>query len=336
MIGAMAGSATPQTGWDALRAAQWAAARAAFEADLAGNETAAAFDGLARARWWLSDIPGAIEAWERAYTAYRRGGLDEPAAHVAVLLSREHAEGLGNDALANGWLARARDLLDGYPDSVEWGWVALVESEQAVDPTPALEHAEQALAVARRTRDPDLELAGLGRAGLAEIALGRIEAGVTRFDEGMAASAAGEAADLRTLGDLYCAANLAAEITLDMGRFEQWTGAVMGFMERTGHPDLLTFCGTCCAGVCRAAGQWEDGEGWLTRTLSQLERSGQKARCVHPATGWPRSGSPKAGWRRPSSCCAATRTSPRPSRPWSPCTLLAARPPWRRPVCIAA
>ena len=163
------------------------------------------------------------------------------------------------------------------------GW-PLVESEQAVDPTSALEHAEQALAVARQTRDSDLELAALGRAGLAEIALGRIEAGVTRFDEGMAASAAGEAADLRTLGDLYCAANLAAEITLDMSRFEQWTGVVMGFMERTGHPDLLTFCGTCCAEVYRAAGRWEDGEGWLTRTLSQLERSGQKARCVHPAT----------------------------------------------------
>jgi tetratricopeptide (TPR) repeat protein len=258
MIGAMAGSSTPHSpsaGWDALRAADWAAARAVFESELANKETAASLDGLARARWWLSDIPGAVEAWERAYTAYRRAGRDEPAAHVALLLSREHAEGLGNDALANGWLARARDVLDGQPDSIEWGWVALVESERAVDPAPALEHAEQALAVARRSREPDLELAALGRAGLAEIALGRIEAGVTRFDEGMAASAAGEATDLRTLGDLYCAANLAAEITLDVGRFEQWTGAVMGFMERTGHPDLLSFCGTCCAEVCRAAGQ---------------------------------------------------------------------------------
>ena len=145
------------------------------------------------------------------------------------------------------------------------------------------------MAVARRTRDPDLELAALGRAGLAEIALGRIEEGMTRFDEGMAASAAGEAADLRTIGDLYCAANLAAEITLDVSRFEQWTGVVMGFMGRTGHPDLLTFCGTCCAEVLLAAGQWEDGEGWLTRTLSQLEKSGQKARShqiYHPSRVW--------------------------------------------------
>ena len=47
---------------------------------------------------------------------------------------------------------------------------------------------------------------------------------------------------------------------------------------------FLTFCGTCCAEVLRAAGRWEEGEDWLTRTLSQLEKSGQKARCVHPAT----------------------------------------------------
>lgn len=95
MIGAMAGSATSQTGWDALRAAEWAAARAAFEADLAGKETAAGLDGLARARWWLSDLPGAIEAWERAYATYRREGQDEPAAHVAVLLIPRARRGHG-------------------------------------------------------------------------------------------------------------------------------------------------------------------------------------------------------------------------------------------------
>lgn len=287
MIQAMADPATPQrtsAGWTALRAAEWEQARAAFEAELATKETAETLDGLARARWWLSDISGAIEAWEGAYRAHRRDGVDEPAAHVAVLLSREHAEALGNHALANGWLARARDLLADRPDSLVWGWVALVESERAVDPTASLAHAERALAVARRMRDSDLELAALGRAGLAEIALGRVEEGMTRFDEGMAASAAGESTDLRTIGDLYCSATLASEITLDVSRFEQWTAVVMGFMERTGHPDLLTFCGTCCAEVLRAAGQWEEGEGWLTRTLSQLEKSGQKARCVHPAT----------------------------------------------------
>ena len=79
---------------------------------------------------------------------------------------------------------------------------------------------------------------------------------MTRFDEGMAAAVAVESNDLRTIGDLYCAANLAAEITLDVGRFEQWTEIVMAYMERTGHPDLLSFCGTCCAEVLQAKGDW--------------------------------------------------------------------------------
>jgi MalT-like TPR region len=215
------------------------------------------------------------------------------------------------------------------------GW-ALVESERAVDPTPALEHAERALAVARSARDPDLELAALGRAGLAEIALGRIQEGMTRFDEGMAASAAGQAADRRTLGDLYCAANLAAEITLDVSRFGQWTGVVMEFMTRTGHPDLLTFCGTCCAEVCRAAGQWEEGEGWLTRTLTQLQQSGQKARCVHPATRLASFRIAQGRLEEAEQLLRGYEDLPRPSRPWSPCTWHEARPPSRPPVCIAA
>ena len=50
----------------------------------------------------------------------------------------------------------------------------------------------QALSVGRRTRDPDLELAALGRAGLALIALGRLEEGMARFDEAMTASVGSE------------------------------------------------------------------------------------------------------------------------------------------------
>src|SRR4029450_5816772 len=106
MIGAMGGSEISHgssEGWYALRAADWKQARAAFEAEPASEEPAAAFDGLARAVWWMSDITGAVAAWERAYASYRRDRRDEAAARVAVLLSREHAEGLGNDAIANGW-----------------------------------------------------------------------------------------------------------------------------------------------------------------------------------------------------------------------------------------
>jgi DNA-binding NarL/FixJ family response regulator len=262
---------------------EWAPAKMAFEAELNRDETPSALDGLARSRWWLGDVLGSIDAWERAYAGYRREGDDGAAARVALFLYKEHGHTLGSHTVANGWLARARDLANIPPSAVQ-GWVKLAESETETDPAKSFDLASHALEVGRRFRDPDLELAALGRVGLAEIWLGRVEEGMTNFDEGMAAATAGEPRDLRTLGDLYCSLMLAAEVTLEADRFEQWNRALFGYMKRYNHPDVLTFCGTCCAEVLTAAGQWEDGEKWLMDTLKSLESSGQRARCVHPAT----------------------------------------------------
>jgi len=282
MIGGVEGAAVdrqPSGGWAALGEGQWDDARALFEAALTSS---AAFDGLARARWWQGEIPGAVEAWERAYAGYRADGDDDSAVRVALFLWREHDRTLGNHAEANGWLARARDLAP--EDSAAAGWVRLAESEAESDPARVLELARAALDAGRRLRDPDLELAALGRVGLAEIWLGRIDEGMTRFDQAMAASAAGEPRDLRTLGDLYCTLMLAADLTLEADRFEQWNRRLFGYMNRYHHPDVLTFCGTCCAQVLVAGGDLAEGERWLTDTLTALEASGQRARCVHPAT----------------------------------------------------
>jgi DNA-binding CsgD family transcriptional regulator len=63
----------------------------------------------------------------------------------------------------------------------------------------------------------------------------------------------------------------------------QWNEVVMAFMERSGHAGLLEFCGTCCAEVLMANGQLGEAEGWLARTLTELEGTGYRARCVHQA-----------------------------------------------------
>jgi DNA-binding CsgD family transcriptional regulator len=287
MIRAMTGPRTPgqiAAGWDSLRAGEWSRAKDRFEAALVDAEMGTTLDGLARARWWLADVPGAIDAWERAYAAYRRAGDDASAARAALILCKEHGRTLGNHAAANGWLARARGLLGPLPPSAVHGWLLLAESEAETDPAMSLDLASRALEAGQRSRDPDLELTALGLVGLGEIWLGRVEEGMTRFDQAMAAATAGEPTDLRTLGDLFCSMMLAAEVTLEADRFEQWNHLMFAYMKRNNHPDALTFCGTCCAEVLGAAGQWEDGEKWLTDTLRALQSSGQRARCVHPAT----------------------------------------------------
>jgi DNA-binding NarL/FixJ family response regulator len=271
-------------GWAALRSGEWVTAKAAFEAEIEEAETPALMDGLARTRWWLSDVDGAIEGWERAYAGYRRAGEDAAAARVALFLWKEYGMTLGNLAVADGWLARARDLLEGQEPSAAHGWLWLAESEVGDDPARSLDLASRALEVGRQLRDPDLELAAMGRAGLAQVSLGLVEEGMARFEASLAAATTGEPRDLRTLGDLFCCAMQSAEITLEVNRFEQWNQHLFRYMERYKHPDALTFCGTCCAEVLVAAGQWQEGEKWLTDTLEALESSGQRARCVHPAT----------------------------------------------------
>jgi DNA-binding NarL/FixJ family response regulator len=271
-------------GWEALRAGEWNQANAAFEAALARDETPATLDGLARSRWWLSDVAGAIEAWERSYAGYRRQHDDPAAIRVTLYLSKEHGQTLGNHAAANGWLARGSALAAALAPSAIQGWVALAASEVEMDPSRSFELAALALDAGQRFRDADLELAALGRVGLAEIWLGRVEEGMTRFDEGMAAATAGEPSDLRTVGDLFCSMMLAAELTLEAERFEQWNHLLFAYMKRNNHPDVLTFCGTCCAEVLGQTGQWQEGEKWLTDTLKALESSGQRSRCVHPAS----------------------------------------------------
>jgi len=204
---------------------------------------------------------------------------------VAVFLCTEYGRTLGNYAVAEGWLARAKTLVAGLsPPSAVHGWVKLAESEAEIDPAASFELAAEALAYGRQLRDPDLELAALGRTGLAEIWLGQVDSGMSRFDEAMAAATAGEPHDLRTVGDLFCSLMRAAEITLEMDRFEQWNSAVFAYMSKNNHPDVLTFCGTCCAEVLGAAGEWQAGEKWLVDTLGALQASHQNSRCVHPAT----------------------------------------------------
>jgi DNA-binding CsgD family transcriptional regulator len=277
-------AAAIRNGEQALRDADWEGARTWFEEALAEEQSPEALEGLARASWWLSDSTGAISSWEQAYAAHRKTGDRSRAVLIALLLAEEYGEARGNDAASNGWLARARDLLNDSPPSPEHGWVRLAEARTTSDLAASRELAQEALDVARRFGDPDLELLALGRLGLAEIGLGQVEDGMTHFDQAMAAATAGEPRDLRTLGDLYCSLLLGVEVTLDVQRVMQWNDVIMSFMARYNHPAVLTFCGTCCAEVLVASGKWEEGEKWLTDTLQKLQSTGQLTRCVHPAT----------------------------------------------------
>lgn len=270
-------------GEDALARGDWTAAVAAFEGALRERDGAELHDALGRALWWVRDIDRAIAEREAAYAAFRRRGDDVAAVHVALWLAREYSEAVGNETVGRGWLARATGIVDDLPDGPEGGWLAVTRGRLTSDPSAAFDEASVAVRVGRSARAPDLEATGLALRGLAEILRGNVEAGMTSLDEAMVAATAGEVEDPSVFGDVCCLVTRAAEEAGDVSRLERWNEVVLSFMERTGHPPLLEFCGTCCAEVLLANGRLRDAEGWLMRTLAELESRGHRARCIHPA-----------------------------------------------------
>ncbi len=281
-MGGAARSLLPE-GDAALAAGDWARARDAFGSALVEHDTAEAHDGLGRALWWLRDVDGAIEHRERAHALFRKRGDRARAARIAAWLAVEYAEAVGNEPVSRGWLARADGLLRDAQPSSEHGWLALARGRLRPDPGAGADQAARALELARRFDDIELEAAALALTGFVAVERGDLDAGLDALDEAMAVATGGEVVDQEVFGDVCCLATRAAEDAGDVGRLMKWNEVVMGFMQRSGHAPLLEFCGTCCAEVLVAGGNLSEAEGWLVRTLAELEGTGHRARCVHPA-----------------------------------------------------
>jgi DNA-binding CsgD family transcriptional regulator len=270
-------------GLTALVAGEWETARAAF-ADVVGvSDDPEALDGLGRALWWLRDPRGAVVHRERAYAGFRRAGDLHRAARIALWLSREYALVWGNRAAANGWLARGERLLASVAPGSDQGWLELARADRASDPEAAAGHVRAALEIAASAGDTELELQSLAQLGLVEVSAGRIEEGMTRLDEAMAAITSGEPSSLETFADVCCTLLQACELAGDDERPEQWTDVLESFARAYDHLPLLAFCRTCCAGVHVASGRVDEAEAELEAALHELVDGGQRGRCVHPA-----------------------------------------------------
>jgi DNA-binding CsgD family transcriptional regulator len=270
---------------EALAEGDWRAAVDGFERVLEREDSPEAHDGLGRALWWLRDVDRAIAEREAAFAGFRERDDDERAIPIALWLAREYREAVANEPVSRGWLARAEGIVRerAGDDRVAGGWLAITRGRLTSDPASALDDASGAVEAGRTARDPNLEATGLALRGLAEIARGEVDAGMTTLDEAMVVATSGEVSDPVVFGDVCCLATRGIEEAGDVSRLERWNEVVLSFMQRTGHPPLLEFCGTCCGEVLLANGQLPEAEDWLVRTIGELEGRGHRARCVHPA-----------------------------------------------------
>jgi tetratricopeptide (TPR) repeat protein len=179
----------------ALRVGDAASARRAFERAVAEQADGDAIEGLARASYIALDFREAIQDLERAYAAHRDGGDRVGAVRVARTLAYMHLSILGDGAVMSGWMARAQTLLADEPESSEVGWVALNSGMFEGDRVEKEARFRDALALARRFGDSDLEFVTLAYLGASLVHADRTEEGMVLLDEALAAVAGSEVDD---------------------------------------------------------------------------------------------------------------------------------------------
>jgi DNA-binding CsgD family transcriptional regulator len=256
-------------GREALAAADWERARACFEQAAEFDESAEILNGLGEALQFGGEHARAIEVKERALAEYERRGLRAEAAELARWLAFLHVSVHGNVAAANGWMARADSLLEGVPECAAHGWLMLDRAPWTSDASEREQFASEAIAIARRYGDRDLEFDAVALLGDAYVARGRVAEGMTLLDQAMAAVGAGEVRGVGPVGEIYCRLLSACERAIDVRRAEQWLEAAARF-EAWGDFVPPT-CRTHYGGILIALGRWEEAERELLGAIRTFE-----------------------------------------------------------------
>ena len=205
--------------------------------------------------------------WEGAFQGFRQRGEYALAARAAMGLAELHVSSLGNDAAGQGWLGRARRLLDRVRPCVEEGWfeVALMACTRP-DVDDLLASADRALEIALEYGDPDLEVRALADGGLALVSQGRLADGFARLDEALAAITGGQLRDPSVAAVAFCSMLSSCDRSGDLHRAEEWTRLIerrIGERPRVLH----THCRVAYGSVLCSAGQWEEAERVMLEAL---------------------------------------------------------------------
>jgi hypothetical protein len=177
-----------EEGMAALRDGDAAAARRAFELALAEVQSGEVLERLAEALYLEREYVTSAAHYERAYAAYRRERQNLAAGRAARAAAWITGNVLGDWAVRNGWLARARTILEeAGEDRPEHGWVLIIRAFSEPDAQVREALLREAIAIGRRFGDPDIEFLALAYLGGVLVMTDRVEEGMVLGDESLAA-----------------------------------------------------------------------------------------------------------------------------------------------------
>ena len=217
-----------------------------------------------------ADYATATTSYEAAFAAYRTEGDLGAAARAARTVAWFRGWVFGDWAVHRGWIARARRLLEHADDAHGRGWVVLDDALGGNDLEVQRAQYLEAIGIARRMGDLDLECDATASLGMMLVFSGQTEQGLTHLDEALAAICGGDVSELPVVEGCLCGLVTACERVRDVARAEQWLRAAREVMQRK---NLLAVAGHCrahYAGLLIAAGRWADADDELISALDLL------------------------------------------------------------------
>lgn len=264
-------------GYSALKAGRAEEARELFTEAVSDHGSAEAYEGLSWATLALDDGASTIAARQAAYRLYRAANEPVAAARMAMWLAKDHDDFRGEATLANGWLARARRLLEDQPTAPEHGWLPILESWGTTaserDPDVVADGARQAIAVARQCGERDLELLGIAFEGLALVDAGRVPEGMARLDEAAAAVTADELDEPLWALVVFCLLIFACTRVRDFARAVEWCETMRNEADRMRHTGGQGICRAHYGAVLTQCGDWDRAEETLAEAVRCFEAS---------------------------------------------------------------
>jgi DNA-binding CsgD family transcriptional regulator/tetratricopeptide (TPR) repeat protein len=247
--------------------------RADRKQSLSGEE----LERLANSAYLLGKDDEYLSALERAHRAHADAGLNLRAVRCAFWLGLRLTF-RGEAARANGWLSRARRLLEREEeDCVEHGYLQLPVMDQHLDAgnlEAAYAAAVRAAEIGDRFGEADLSTCARHLQGRVLIEQGEIERGLALLDEAMVAVSAGGLSPLIT-GLTYCSVIDGCQQVYALDRAREWTSALAKWCAE--RPQMVAFTGVCLAHraeIMQMHGAWEDA---IREAARACERCAQVA-----------------------------------------------------------
>jgi class 3 adenylate cyclase len=250
-------------GRSAISARRWREGYDLLAAAAASDElTPDDLELLAWSAYLTDEIAQVVPILERAYAGYVEAGNKARAAAVAVQLAHEYGSVRLQKAIGSGWLSRAERLLDGEPEGIAHGYLALergLDAVKAHDYESAQELGATAERVGREHGDMGLELRGRQRRAVSLIHLGEIDEGRLLLNEVNAAAYGGTLQPYDTVV-LYCNAIGTCREVAAFDEASQWTERAELFCNEHAISAFPGVCRINRAEVMRYEGKLEDAE----------------------------------------------------------------------------